>query len=146
MNITIVPKNVFQIGKFSVRIKMSYDKYDTKYKGQVGVRRYLLYTPFNGGWRICQATWDKKAYKLPRLDFFFLDKNGVCTPAPGRVSEDAKRNIAAMCDSYDTQVMLARENGRKKVTIEDAINAPFETETENDTTPPDDFQDAVATV
>lgn len=126
MKINIIPKNVFQFGRFSVRIKMSYDKYETNWKGQVDIRRYLLYTPYNGGWRICQATWDKKAYSLPRLDFFFLDKNGVCTPAPGSVSENTKRNIAAMCDCYDKQITLARVNGHRKVSVEDAMNEPFE--------------------
>lgn len=126
MNMSIVPANVFNLGKFEVRIKMSYDKITTRYHGDIKVARYLLYTPFRGGWRICQATWDRKSYSLPRLDFFFLSEAGVVQCAPGSVSEETKTVIATLCDSYDKQVKLSRINGHKHKTVEELLNAPFD--------------------
>lgn len=146
MNINIIPNNTFNLGKFEVRIKMSYDKLTTKFKGDVRVARYLLYTQYKGGWRICQATWDRKAYDLPRLDFFYINECGICSPAPGKVDENTKRVVATLCDTYDKQMFLSRSNGHRKVSSEEAFNAPFEEIASPKDTTPDDFQDAVATV
>jgi len=126
MNITIVPSNIFNLGKFEVRIKASYDKITTKYHGDIKVARYLLYTPYKKGWRICQATWDKRTFTLPRLDFFYLNEMGVCVPAAGKVDDDTKRVIATLCDSYDKQVTMARINGHRHQTVEELLNAPFD--------------------
>lgn len=133
MNMAIVPSNIFNLGKFEIRIKMAYDKITTKYHGDIRVARYLLYTPFKNGWRICQATWDRKSYSLPRLDFFFLSEAGVVQCAPGSVTEETKTVIATLCDSYDKQVKLARINGHKHKTVEELLNAPFDNKTETET-------------
>ena len=153
MNITIVPNNIFNLGKFEVRIKASYDKITTKYHGDIKVARYLLYTPYKNGWRICQATWDKRTFTLPRLDFFYLNEIGVCVPAAGNVDGDTKRVIATLCDSYDKQITMARINGHRHKSVEELLNAPFDnnveetneetsesTETENNTP---EFQEVV---
>ena len=126
MNITIIPNNIFNLGKFEVRIKASYDKITTRYHGDIKVARYLLYTQYKNGWRICQATWDKRTFTLPRLDFFYLNEMGICVPAAGKVDDDTKRVIATLCDSYDKQITMARANGRKHKTVEELLNAPFD--------------------
>lgn len=125
-NINIIPNNVFTVNGFEVRIKQGYTCKQT-YRGVKNVKNYMLYTPYKNGWRVCDAVWDKQHYELPQVNFYYIAEN-ICVPFDQNraITENAKRNIAAICDIYDKQLTLQRQNGHANCSVESALVEPCE--------------------
>ena len=122
-----VPENVFSIANFDIRIKLVRTPKDTRY-GKIYIPTYLLYTPYNGGWRVCEADWDRQHFKLPCIKFYFLNTDGNIFPfANENVSDRARKLIAGFIASYDRQILLNREIGMNHETIEDLMNGKYNT-------------------
>lgn len=131
-----VPENVFTIGGFNVRIKLVRTPKDTRY-GKIYIPTYLLYTTYNGGYRVCEADWDREKFTLPCVRFYFLNKDGnIFRFANENISDRARKLIAGFIASYDHQILLNREIGMNHETVEDLMNGKYNTlvHEENDET------------
>lgn len=122
-----IPENVFSIANFNIRIKLVRTPKDTRY-GKIYIPTYLLYTPYNGGYRVCEADWDREKFTLPCIKFYFLNEDGnIFRFANENVSDRARKLIAGFIASYDRQILLNREIGLNHETVEDLMNGKYNT-------------------
>lgn len=107
LTLTKVPQSAITIGNATVYI----DKEQVEIRTKVGpktIDRYIMFAKCkNGGWKICDAKWDRIVYAVPSITFSFLDAEGKWYNwSNPDLSAESKKRVAHICDEYDKTLAL----------------------------------------
>lgn len=106
ITLTKIPQDAITIGKALVYI----DKEPVEIWTKVGpktLNRYVMFTKYKTGWKVCDAKWDRHVYAVPSINFCFLDEAGkIYNWQNPDLSAESKKRVAHICDEYDKILTL----------------------------------------